>query len=405
MSKANKTGRKQKHFIDPATGKPVVGLSQRPSDGRWRIIGSQTTFSEPDVAKAIAKFKQLTSSHDPDKLALESIDRQMHPYADKLHPIWRYFAQQIADKPQWVAEATGLEWIAYGPTLKEPAKQPTFQELRKLWEDHATCSVEQMKKVRTAWDHFAEATDANNLRDITSKLAVEYRDVLHASGYGGKTQSHIIAGIRRVLTNAKSRAIAMKEVSTALTYLELLEPSEEAESADPKPIEVADWQKLYPAAETAQDRALLLLCLNGAFYIKEAIDLEWSDVQNGCIITNRQKTGRCIRVCTLWKETQDALAAIERKGEKVFYTYQGLPIKACGAHRRFADIRDKAKLPHVTGSMLRDGAYTAAVESGASFQFCQLLAGHKCGMADKYVKRNPKMVAPACQAIYAKYIA
>ena len=44
---AVKTGRKQKHHVT-SRGETLVGLSCRPSDGRWRVIGSRITFTEPD---------------------------------------------------------------------------------------------------------------------------------------------------------------------------------------------------------------------------------------------------------------------------------------------------------------------------------------------------------------------
>jgi integrase len=412
MNNANKTGRKQKHFVNPLTGLPVVGLS-RMTDGRWRVIGSHTRYSEPDVQKAIQKFYQLTGPVSKGEVAGVKINAKLADLLtlrEQLLEIMRdneaeYYKAVAADiiaRPQYVAKQTGIEWIAYGPSLKPAETLPTADELRKLWEAHATCSLEQMKKVRKGWNHFVENTGLKSLGEITPELAIMYRDKLHASDYNEKTQAHLIGGIRRVLTNAKDRAVAMAEINKALTYLELLKPSGEESINDPKPLEVAEWKKLYAQAKTANDQALLLLCLNGSFYLQEAVNLEWGDIEAGCIVTSRKKTGKCIRVCVLWQETLEALAGMERKGDKIFITYAGLPIKASGAFRRFAEIRGDLK---ITPSQLRDSAYTAAVESGVSHQFCQLLNGHACGMADKYVKRNPQMVKPACDAVYRKYLA
>lgn len=395
-----KTGRKQKHHTDSVTGLPVVGLS-RMTDGRWRIIGTQTRFSEPDEQKAIAKFYALTGVEDEDKQAAQRAEKHTYPYESKTHPIWKWFADQVRQRPLWVADATGIEQLGYLIGLKPPEAIPTLMELRKLWEKHATGTQGNMSKVRRGFDHFIEATDANSLREITPQLAIDYRDVLHNSGYSGKTQAHIIAGIRRVLTNAKERAVAMVAINTALTYLELLKPSESASSMDPKPIEVADWKKILATAE-GDLRAMALLMLNGSYYLGEVIELEWDDITNGCIVTNREKTGKCIRVCSLWEETKEALASVKRRGAKIFYNAIGLPCKRCATFRNFRDMTIQARTS-ITASQLRDGAYTAAVESGVTFQFCQLLNGHRTGMADKYVKRNPKMVKPACDAIYAKY--
>jgi len=57
----------------------------------------------------------------------------------------------------------------------------------------------------------------------------------------------------------------------------------------------------------------------------------------------------------------------------------------------------------VTGSQLRDGAWTAAVEAGVSENLCLILVGHASGLQDNYVKRNPKMVAPPCEAIWKQF--
>ncbi len=58
-----KTGRKQIDHRNTLTGKPVVGLSKM-KDGRWRIIGTQTRFSEADEQRAIARFEELTGTAD-----------------------------------------------------------------------------------------------------------------------------------------------------------------------------------------------------------------------------------------------------------------------------------------------------------------------------------------------------
>ncbi len=58
----------------------------------------------------------------------------------------------------------------------------------------------------------------------------------------------------------------------------------------------------------------------------------------------------------------------------------------------------------VTFNHLRDGGYAAAANAlGVEAKFAELLAGHKTGMKDKYVLRNPRVVKPATDAIYAAY--
>ena len=67
-------------------------------------------------------------------------------------------------------------------------------------------------------------------------------------------------------------------------------------------------------------------------------------------------------------------------------------------------LRDKAQIEdEVRISDIRDGAYTAAVESGADITLAKLLGGHATGMSDYYVRRNPKMVAGCLRAIEKHY--
>ena len=63
-------------------------------------------------------------------------------------------------------------------------------------------------------------------------------------------------------------------------------------------MEVGDWRTLCAAGE-GRDEAMIRLMLNGCFYIQKVIDLRWDDIKDGCIVTNRRKTGKCIRVRVL----------------------------------------------------------------------------------------------------------
>lgn len=49
-------------------------------------------------------------------------------------------------------------------------------------------------------------------------------------------------------------------------------------------------------------------------------------------------------------------------------------------------------------------AYTLAVEAGGDLTHAKLLAGHRVGISDAYVKRNPSIVADACEAIERHYL-
>src|SRR5687768_14392375 len=135
-----KTGRKQKHFVT-RNGKTIEGLS-RMSDGRWRVIGSQLRFTEPDEQKAIARFHELTDDRGA------AIERTVYSEVERM---WDYVGQQIRTRPQWVAQRLGIEQIGYLTTLRPPEKLPSFSELEATWKTHFVKSIEQKRKVIAAW--------------------------------------------------------------------------------------------------------------------------------------------------------------------------------------------------------------------------------------------------------------
>ena len=52
---------------------------------------------------------------------------------------------------------------------------------------------------------------------------------------------------------------------------------------------------------------------------------------------------------------------------------------------------------------LRIGAYTSPIATGVDPTHAKLLAGNRVGISDAYVRRNPRMVADACEAIEQQY--
>ena len=182
----------------------------------------------------------------------------------------------------------------------------------------------------------------------------------------------------------------------------MLTPSESTVNLDPRPVSKQDFRTLLDHAQ-GDDRAMVLPALNMAAYLQEVVRLRWDEIRDGCVVTRRNKTGKCIRVAVFWEETLEALASIKRRGEFVFDANTGSPLSISGAEKRFVKLRDAAGLA-VTSSQLRDGAYTAAVRANVTEGIVKLLVGHRgSGLSDHYVARSPEMVKPACDAVYAAY--
>jgi integrase len=410
MNNGKKRGRKPKPFV--FDGKHINGLRKRPSDGRWELSDG-STFVESDEAKAVAKFleitRPLTNLPSWENSPVYDLQRGFTLIGGTIggltaeERMWRWFGQQVLTIPKLVAKKTGVEEIAYLKKIAKPENLPTFAELEKVWKDHFKKSPEQKRRVLHHWEDFKKATGVKAIDDITHAVSIQYRDAVYARKLSAKMQSNIFTRIRRLLTFAKSRAVAPKALGEAIDALALLTPDDTTTTINPQPIEKSDFHKLLDAADP-ETKAMLLLMLNGAYYLQEVVRLKWSDINNGAIVNHRAKSGKIVRVAVLWQETIDALAKLKRKGDFIFVAYTGLPLGIKGAELRFRNLRTAAEVgDEVKSSHIRDGAATAAAEANVNTELLNLLLGHRSGINDLYVKRNPKMVKPAAEAVHGKY--
>ena len=163
--------------------------------------------------------------------------------------------------------------------------------------------------------------------------------------------------------------------------------------------------KLLTVADT-QMKAMIWLGLNCGFGCTDCSDLQWKNLNldNGRVVFPRGKTG-VPRDLPLWSETVDALKAVPKKGELVFYTARGNPfvrnalkIDTSGNEKyspinsiatKFARLIKKAGLdvPKGTGFYtLRRTAATMAARSGDPFAVQRLLGHANLIMATRYVQ-------------------
>lgn len=401
MNTKPKRGRKPNPYT-AADGRKINGLRKR-KDGRW-ILSNGKTFTEPDEAKAIEKARKLLAGHTSIDTWWDEREAYNYAVANQGRIDWALVAEEIRTRPKWVSEQTGIEQIAYLTDLQAPEPLPSFAELEKVWEDYYP-KKEQKRRVLTAWKDFVSTAKVADLREITPQTAIAYRDAVWARKLSGKSQNNRFTRIRRFISFCKDRAIAMDALNKTLVVLSLLKPSESGLNFDPHPVEPEDFRKMLDKAKGTDDEAMLLLMLNCAMYLEEVVNVKWDHIKkaNG-YVGNRNKTAKCLRVGVLWDETMKAIEALPRKGEHLFYGSRGKPITCSGMRKRWRLLREAAKVPWVQPSHLRDGAIQAMSEAGVSEKLSLLVEGHRAaGMSDHYVKRNPAMVAPACEAIHRAY--
>ena len=422
-----KRGPKSNHWTDSRTGKPIEGLTKQ-KDGRWRILGTATKFTEADEQKAIAKFRKITAKtlHATIGVGIGVRDSkaapikwEMNPYdlevylqlmTDKTDgPFWERVVWELTNRKEYAAQKTGIEKLAYLSELRPPEPAHDVNSLSKNWESFAKCGSDAKRKVTRAWEGFIGFTAIKTIEDITPQICVKYADHVHATVESGKQQQHLFNGARRMLTFNMKRAIAVRACAAALECMRLMAPNKSTKNKNPKPIKVADWEKLLEKA-VGEDRAMILCMLNFCMYAGEAVRIKWAelDFTENTMVSRRKKKGEFIRVATLWPETVEALKALDSsRGPYVFMASggaaKGKPLKKDGAFNRLRELIKEAKLVGVKPSHLRDGAYGAAVKANISEDLVNIFTGHSNDMADMYVMADPAMVQPACDGVYRHY--
>lgn len=403
---------------------PVIGL-MRLKDGRWRASGPEKyTFTRADEAQAIAHFRHWEAKNNGEKVVRFELSRPSDDSDPDTCPrpvrcdsptgpltividesdYWAMVRRDILTRPEYVAERTGISKLAHLEAVEEPPPLPTFRAMKDAWLDHCRASQEQRRKVLHDFEDFEETTGVKSLKEITSEAVIRYRDHVYARGLSGKSQQNLFTRIRRLVTHTRGRAMAVEECGRVLQCLSLLTPSETTVSLDPRPIGVDEWKKLLNAATGTEDQAMLLLMLNCGMYLAEVIALRWQDFKGEHLITHRKKTDRVVRIASLWPRTQHAMDALPRTEQHLFIANHGGRLGIKGAELRWRTLRTRAGV-ETTSSQIRDGAATAAADAGVDEKVVRLLLGHRTGISDHYAKRAPAQVKPACDAIFARYMA
>lgn len=427
-SAPKKRGRPTKPYRS-SWGETIDGLRYDLKTKRWHIKGGPR-YREPDERLAVARFRAwqaeqadqttpLTASVLNPNMPFNTVDlRTGKPNLAKRSTavneadIWAYVRQQLIDRPEWVAEQVGIEEVARLADLPKPQPSPTLKELGKLYVEKSGATKHYVAKIRLAWGDFTKAMSKQGIttaKQLTPAAVAEHADELKASDFSPKYIKHKMANIRGVFNFAQKRGVYPKDISHAINCCKVLTAPKQNGNKNPNPISVEDYQALLSHATEPRMRAMLLTMLNLCMYPSEALNLDWGevDLKKKTVVTDRNKTA-VIRIGVLWEDTIEALRAIRPKKPDpkmpIFLSAEGNRWHIDTYRRQFNRLRKAAGVSSkIKSESMRDGAYTAAVESGADLTQAKLLAGHTTGISDYYAKRRPTMVEPAIEAIRAAY--
>jgi integrase len=438
-----KTGRKQKPYVCSWDGKAVAGLYFSEATKRWRIVETGEQFTEHDPRLAVARFRQWQANrdgrhadffvpvHDPDSANI--IRHRSHPTKPgfvtvieqfpTIHRIdataddpltvlkripepflFNWMKEQILARQKYCAEQTGIEQLGYIFDLKPPTASPTLDEVGNLYFDKAKITDKWRRQSRLFWREFCDSQDAKTLREINQESIVGYKSDVLENAKSPTYAKHRFGCVKTIINYTGEWGKWAEDRVKVLAFCSVLIPPSST-SLDPHPIERAHFHALLNAADP-QIQAVLLLALNCCMYGAEVSDIRWTDIDldKGVLVADRGKT-QVARVAVLWKRTIEAMKALPRTDNVLFRTAatkQAHNANTIG--KLFRTLRTAANVStEVKFNWIRDGAYTAAVDSGIEFQHAQILGGHRTGMGDHYLKRKPKIVADACDAVERAY--
>jgi integrase len=321
--------------------------------------------------------------------------------------MWAWFREQLLTRPKYVALKTGVEQLGWMTDMVRPEASPTLKEVGEEYYDRKSdLSEKEANKCKSTWSHFMRATGVPTLRELTAELVAKWGTKIKAEGLAAKTVAHRFNRIKTVLNHFRSTGRALPDVRHALDCCAVLK-APEATSLDPHPIAREDFHALLEKAE-GEGKAMLLIGLNACFYPVDLARLKWADIDlgRGVYHAKRGKT-RVARCAVLWSRTVEAMKTLEKSEDDdfVFHKVNGQPHTDTTIRKWFWDIRKAAGVAkEVQFADIRDGAFTEAVAGdGVEFQHAQVLAGHRSGISDAYVRRAPRMVAKACGAVEAAY--
>ena len=413
-------------------GTEVQGLT-RLGDGRWKVSATGETFVEPDEATAVARFSAVTERLakrnrvtlplPPQPNAVAAIEAakaagggrvqldigrgQSHirtAIAIDSEPFWAEVRRLLLEEPDVVARRTGVQWVRFGAELSPPLPSQKLAALGDLYFAKPDLSPNELSRSKLFWKEFTKGVGVETVREVTHDAVAEYERRTRDRGLSPKSVLHRFRKVRGVFHHAIKRGRSPDECRKALDALAMLEVTG-TQTLDPTPVTPGQFWAVYDEAAKAGDdafAALLLVALNAAMYGGEVAALKWEevDLDAGELVTRRPKT-KVSRVAVLWPETVRALRGLPRRGDQIFYTrVRSFTVFSVGDH--FERYRDRAGLPkELTFGTIRDASYTVACR--ASLDQARMLAGHRAGIADHYLRRKPDLVADACAAIAQEF--
>lgn len=283
---------------------------------------------------------------------------------------------------------------------------------------------DEKQKTKKTWDTFVKLTGKSTLEQITLDDIKAFEKYLHSQKYKerktgkmkryeDKTIHHYKSRVSKIFRYNLKEYDNIIEIQRVLDYFNKWEDLEvnSSETIAAQAISHKNFMKLYKAADKKGDlqlKAVLMLCLNTATYIKEVARFKLSDIdmEQQTLMTNRNKKGRCRKFAYLWERTvRDLKAYLDTRTDSsdiLFIARHGGEYKdGEGLRTRTYLLRKKCNLLNVEFSHLRDTFQTLANEVGVHQYHSNMVMGHSSGKtSERYSHRRiHNELKEACLAV------
>jgi len=424
-------------FVRDHDGNPVVGLRiQKAKDRRGNPVeryyvviedGARKYFGRStDKPAAIFNFRQWEQRRTRKQVRLKSTRTAPVTFMDgstetetttrapriDMDAFYAKARDLILKNPRRFADKVRIPQIGYLEDLEPPEPSLPLVRVGEMYRNKRRALSDGWKrKVKLFWDEFLAVVNVETVRDIAADHIEAYYNVVYDQhsehGQSPTYVAHRFQCVKSILRHAMIKGKDQEQLRRVLDLCVMLIPPEKS-GTDPHPISREHFRKLLSKSDSKW-KAVFMLSLNAAFYPSEVAAVKKShlDLDGRTLVMDRGKTG-VPRIAVLWQRTIDAIREYQaehpHRSEYLFVSATGASYNANHMGRNFRKRRAEAKLPDsIEFAHIRDGAYTAAVEGGADVNNAKMLAGHRVGIADHYLKRNPRMVADACHTIEEAY--
>jgi integrase len=334
--------------------------------------------------------------------------------------LYPWLREQITDNAVDFFNRVGLpEWASRAMFAPTPQKAITIQRIIDNYQEKSRTDSYRKNRVKNVLKFLMKTTGAKLLSELNDKTLLKFKEKVEKSKTlkTGDSRTALYGTIKAAIAFGMKCGLDKVQLRATLDACNVLWTTLKPSQVQPKPISRADYHTLLAAAEGTQWLPWVVLSLNLCMSMNEVCGLKWDsfdfDGQTFCEIRGKNQDKRIPRAATLWPQAVKVLEDVKRKmkaeNRKSPYVFISKYGNRYNRNTRINDFRDfatDAKLAHITFSMIRDGAYTAAERDKDGKTVARVLAGHRAeGYKDNYVLRDPECVRPACDAVYRAYIA